>query len=325
MRWPDDIHDILTGDLTVAAAYVTPAGGVVVAGVAPCALHDRDAGRLGFTTSLGLPRKLERIIREPRVALAYHTREHSDVRDPRFVLAQGRATVDLTPSPDRLAAFRPDAERFLGPLQEGPVWDRLLREYYHERVVVDIDLVRVTVWPDLGAAGPPAVHGEPAPGPPPAQAPPRGGTGPRVDVAKEARRMAALPHRLVGWRGADGFPCVAPVQLAGAGPDGLHLVAPAGVLPPGGRRAGLLAHSFRPQLVGLTTRMLTGWLDIADDGAAVYAPHTTKALLAPPNKRLLLVSNGLLAKFGMHQARRQGVLGHLQALQHEAGRSPAGA
>jgi hypothetical protein len=131
--------------------------------------------------------------------------------------------------------------------------------------------------------------------------------------------MAALPHRLLGWRGADGYPEVAPVQPAGCGPDGLRLVAPRGVLPPGGRRAGLLAHSFRPQLVGLTVRMLTGWLDVDDDGTAVYAPHTARGFTAPPNKRLLLVSNGLLAKWGLHQARRHGLLEHLQALQRQAG------
>ncbi len=134
-------------------------------------------------------------------------------------------------------------------------------------------------------------------------------------MAKVARALAALPHRLLGWRGADGFPVVAPVQPAGHGADGLHLVAAPGALAPGRRRAGLLAHAFRPQLVGLSTRTATGWLEVADDGTAVYAPHTSKGFTAPPNKRLLLVSNGLMAKYGMRQARRKGVLEHLQRLQ----------
>jgi hypothetical protein len=254
--------------------------------------------------------------------LAYHTREHSDVANPRFVLAQGTARVDLTPSPARLEALRPAAERFLGPARQGPIWDRLLREYYTERVFVDVDLVRVVVWPDLAAAGTPSVFGEPAPVAPPSQALPGNGTGPRVDVARVARRLTTLPHRLLGWQGADGFPVVAPFQPAGVGPAGLRLVASAGVLPPGRRRAGLLAHSFRPQLVGLTTRTFTGWLEVADDGTAVYAPHTEKFLAAPPSKQLLLVSNGLVAKYGMRQARRRGVLEHLQQLQQERPAQP---
>jgi hypothetical protein len=196
------------------------------------------------------------------------------------------------------------------------VWDRLLREYYTERVFVDVDVVRVTTWPDLAAAGAPVVSGEPAPdGPPASQAPPKNGTGPRVDVVKAARSLASLPHRLLAWRGTDGYPVVAPVQPAGHDSDGLRLVAAPGALPPGRRRAGLLAHAFRPQLVGLSTRMFTGWLQVADDGTAVYAPHTSKGFTAPPNKRLLLVSNGLMAKYGMRQAQRKGVLQHLQHLQ----------
>ena len=285
--------------------------------MAPCALHDRAVGRLGFTTSLGFPKKLERIIRDPSVALAYHTREHSGIANPRFVLAQGTATVDLTPAPARLDALKPDAERFLGPTRHGIVWDRLLREYYTERVFVDVDVARIVAWPDLGAAGTPVVLGEPVPSAPDGQAPPRDGTGPRVDVGRAAGALTALPHRPLGWRGADGFPVVAPVQPAGHGPDGLHLVAAPGVLPPGARRAGLLAHAFRPQLVGLSTRTFTGWLQVADDGTAVYAPHTSKGFRAPPAKRLLLVSNGLLAKYGMRQARRHGLLEHLRSLQQE--------
>ncbi|UIZ17190.1 hypothetical protein [Streptomyces sp. R527F] len=74
LRWSDTAHEALSGDLNVAFAYVTPAGGAVVVSVSPLGLTDRAAGRIGFTTSLGFPRKLERILRDPRVALAYHTR-----------------------------------------------------------------------------------------------------------------------------------------------------------------------------------------------------------------------------------------------------------
>src|SRR5438874_12360923 len=132
VRWPDEADDVIHGDITAAAAYTTSAGGAVVVAVAPCGIGQRDRGMVGFTTSLGFGRKLERIIRDPHVALAYHARDHGFSASPRFVLAQGLASVDLEPSPDRLEAFTPQAVRFLGGLKQGPVWDRLLREYYAE-------------------------------------------------------------------------------------------------------------------------------------------------------------------------------------------------
>jgi hypothetical protein len=316
VHWPDQVHEIVTGDLTAAAAYITPAGGAVVTGVAPCGIARRDDGVVGFTTSLGFAKKLERILREPRVALAFHARDHGFSARDGFVLVQGRATVDLTPSQERLDALVPQATRYLGEVKRGPLWDRLLKQYYQERVFVDIAVERVVAWPDLGASGDPAVFGAGRPEPPPAQAAPKGGRGPRVDVARAAGQVGSLPHRLLGYRGTDGFPVVVPVHLAGHDEQGLHLVEAAGLLPPGGRRAGLLAHAYQPQLVGLRTRTFTGWLDV-HDGAAVYAPHTTKGFSAPAQKELLLVANGLLAKFQMRQARRGGVPEKLQRLAAE--------
>src|SRR5436309_5203260 len=157
--WNDAADEVFRGDITVAAAYVTPAGGAVAVGVAPCGMADRDRGTVGFTTSLGFGKKLERIVRDPQVALAYHARDHGFSASPRFVLAQGRASVDLEPSPARLEAFTPQAVRFLGDLKQGPVWDRLLREYYAERVFVDVAVERVLSWPDPGAFGEPEVAG----------------------------------------------------------------------------------------------------------------------------------------------------------------------
>jgi hypothetical protein len=101
-------------------------------------------------------------------------------------------------------------ERYLGKVVRGPVWDRLLREYYTERVVVDIAVRRVAAWPDLGASGDIEVTGAPWPGPADPQPPPKYGTGPRVDVAKAAGRIATLPHRVPAYRGADGFPSSCP-------------------------------------------------------------------------------------------------------------------
>jgi hypothetical protein len=127
-----------------------------------------------------------------------------------------------------------------------------------------------------------------------------------VDVGQAVAKLASLPHRLLAFKGADGFPVVVPVAVAGHDGAGIQLIAAPGLLPPGGRRAGFLAHSFRYQLVGLTTRTFTGWLDVTSDGEARYAPHTSAGFWAPPRKNLLLVMNGLFAKHGMRQARRAG-------------------
>src|SRR2546430_515906 len=169
--------------------------GTVVTAVAPCGIGQRDLGLLGFTTSLGFGKKLERIIPDPHVALAFHTREHGFSASPMFVLAQGTATVDLRPSRARLESLTPQVERYLGKVVRGPVWDRLLREYYTERVVIDVAVRRVAAWPDLGASGAMEVTGALWPGPADPQPPPKNGTGPRVDVAKAAGRIATLPHR----------------------------------------------------------------------------------------------------------------------------------
>jgi hypothetical protein len=316
VRWSAAVDDVIKGDITAAVAYITPAGGAVVTAVAPCGIGQRDLGLIGFTTSLGFGAKLERIIADPQVALAYHAREHGFSASPAFVLAQGLASVDLAPSRARLEALAPQAERYLGKVVRGPLWDRLLREYYQDRVFVDIAVERIAAWPDLGACGEMRVSGAAWPGPADPQPPPKKGTGPRVDVAAAARQVATLPHRVLAYRGADGFPVVVPVQFAGHDQAGLRLVVPGGLLPPGGRRAGLLAHSYRPQLAGLSTRVFTGWLDVSGDGV-VYAPHTSKGFLAPPAKTLLLVSNGLLAKYGMWQARRRGTAARLERLARE--------
>jgi hypothetical protein len=312
----------MTGDLTAAAAYITPAGGAVVTGVAPCGIARRDEGVVGYTTSLGFARKLERILREPRVALAFHARDHGFSTHDGFVLVQGRANVDLTPSPERLDAFVPQATRYVGEVKQGPLWDRLLKEYYRERVFVDIVVERIVAWPDLGASGNPDVLGLALPESPPPQATPKRGPGPRVDVTRAARQVGTLPHRVLAYRATDGFPVIVPVHLAGHAGNGLHLVDAGGVLPAGGRRAGLLAHAYQPQLVGLRTRVFTGWLDVREGAPGVYAPHTSKGFAAPGQKELLLVGNGLLAKLQLRQARRRGLPAMLERLAEEQGNQP---
>ena len=121
-----------------------------------------------------------------------------------------QAAPPSRPSRERLEAIIPRAELFYGDAKHGLVWDRLLREYYYERVLVDITLERVMTWPDRIASGDPQVTGKPWPDPPGPQRPPDKGTGPRVEVARAAGRIGMLPHRVLAYRGGDGFPVVVP-------------------------------------------------------------------------------------------------------------------
>ncbi len=305
VRWSDREDDAIAGDLTAALAYVTPAGGVVLAAVAPIGLRDRDAGTATFTTSLGFGRKLDRMRRNPSVALAYHAREHGFASVPDYVLLQGQASFDLEPSQSVLdEVVAPASTRFMGPPKRGRFWDRWLREYYADRVLVTVAVTRVVSFDDLAARGAPRVTGPPLGDHPAPQEPPAKGTVPRIDVDRAARREGHLPHILLGFVGADGLPVVLPVGIEGAGPDGLRLSAPPTLVPPGGRRAGLLAHRYEAKLIGLESRQHTGWLEVGEDGSVVYAPHTESGFRAPANKTILLLANGLMAKRGLRTARR---------------------
>jgi hypothetical protein len=298
--WTDADDAVIGGDLTAALAYVTPAGGAVVTAVAPIGMRDREAGTVAFTTSLGFGRKLDRINENPRVALAYHAREHGFASDPRFVLVQGTASYDAQPDRSILTdVVGPASARFMGPPRRGPFWDRWLSVYYADRVLVTVQVERVLSWPDAACMGEREVSGAPAPAQEPAeQPPPKGGSDPRVDVARAVRRLRGLPHALVAYPGADGYPLIVPVSV---GADSAAGIALAGPLPPGGSRAGLLAHRYHAKLIGLETRQHTGWLQ---DG--IYAPHTENGFRAPANKTLLLLGNGLLARRGLKQARALG-------------------
>jgi hypothetical protein len=307
--WPDEIDDVLAGDLTAALSYVTPADGAVVTAVAPIGLRDRDAGIVTFTTSLGLGKKLERMKRNPRIALAYHRRDHGFSRSSSFVLVQGDADITAQADRDYLEeVVSPSAERFMGPPRRGRFWDRWLQEYYADRVPVNVTVRRIVSWPDLRCEGEPTVHvGERPASPPASQPPPAKGTGPRVDARRAARRVGELDDVVLSWVEADGYPTVAPVEIGGADEGGIHLAAVSALLPPGARRAGLLGHSYGTQLLGLRARQHTGWLEVAGaDGRAVYAPHTEQGFRAPNNKTLLLLANGLVAKRGLRKARREG-------------------
>jgi hypothetical protein len=292
---------VIGGDLTAALAYVTPAGGAVVTAVAPIGLRDRPTGTVSFTTSLGFGRKLDRIEKDPRIALAYHAREHGQSQSSHYVLVQGSATVVREPDADYLEFIGRQATPYLGEPRRGVFWDRWLAAYYADRVPVHIEVHRIVTWPDLGCSGEPEVHGAPLPEPPAPQEPPAKGTGPRVDCVRAGRALAKLPHQLVAFRGGDGHPVVAPVRVGSADGGGIEISAAPGVLPGGGRRAGMLAHDYKPKLIGLAARQHTGWLQV-EDGRALYAPHTTSAFRAPANKTLLLLGNGYLARRGLKRA-----------------------
>lgn len=309
VTWSDEVDEVLGGDLTCALGYGTAAGGAVVAIVAPIGLRDRARGTVGFTTSLGFGRKLERMKQDPRVALAYHAREHglADAANERFVLVQGTASFDPAPDQDALDSIGAQSTPFLGAPRRGPFWDRWLSAYYADRVLVTVQVERMVVWPDPATRGKLEIFGAPLPTDDPApQRIPAKGAGPRVDVGKAVRQASALPHRLLGYRQSDGFPAVIPVEVTGGDQRGIHLVVPED-LPQGGRRASLLAHAYRPALVGLETRQHTGWLEVTGTDA-VYAPHTAAGFVAPPNKTLLLLANGFMARRGLKQARRSGRL-----------------
>jgi hypothetical protein len=306
--WPDEVDDVLGGDLTCAIAYVTPAGGAVVTAVAPIGLRDREANTVGFTTSLGFGRKLDRLRTEPRIAMAYHAREHGlgDGANRRYVLVQGRASFDADPDPDYLEnEIGPRSARYLGEPRRGPFWDRWLQAYYADRVLVTVDVERIVAWPDLRTEGAPLVVGSERPAEPPQPQPaPKKGTGPRVDAARAGTRAGELPHRLIAYVDADGYPVILPFAVTGADSGGVSIASATG-LPPGGRRAGVVAHRYNAKLIGLETRQHTGWLEVAD-GSARYAPHTESGFKAPANKTLLLLGNGFLARRNLAKARKAG-------------------
>jgi hypothetical protein len=146
VSWDDSLDAIFAGDLTVALGYRTPAAGVVVQAVAPIGLRDRERGTLGFTTSLGFSKKIDRIAADPRVAMAFHAREHGRAPGTLYVLAQGAARVIERPSEAQRELVRTNASAYLGPPKRGLFWDRWLREYYVSRVPVEVDVKRILVW-----------------------------------------------------------------------------------------------------------------------------------------------------------------------------------
>ncbi len=303
--WSDADDAIIAGDLTAALAYLTPAEGAVVTPVAPVGLRDRAAGTVGFTTSLGFGQKLERIDQNPNVALAYHAREHGFAHEPRFVLVQGKASYDADPDRATLEALRPAAARFMGPPQTGLFWDRWLSAYYADRVLVTVQVERVVSWPDSRCAGEATVVGSPIPAAaPPNQAAPSGGVGPRIDVVRAARRLRALPHVLLAYRGGDGLPAIVavnggrrrpgghlarggpPGRLAPRRPDGPPIRAEADRAGDPHARAGCRResthHTPRRAFARRPTRLSCCWPTASWRGAGSSEPELNESFLRRP-------------------------------------------
>src|SRR3954452_15105202 len=161
--WPDTLDEIIGGDQALSFAYVTPASGVVLTPLTNTGLRDRHAGTMTpVSSSVAMWRKLERIRRNPKVALAYHTREHGFSDRPEYVLVQGTASLTPVEERDWVERHLENWERFSGKVSRGLPWEPLQR-VYHWRVGVEIEVERVVVWPDLACRGERAVHGAPLP------------------------------------------------------------------------------------------------------------------------------------------------------------------
>jgi hypothetical protein len=256
--------------------YVTPARGVVLTPVTNFALHNREAGTVSINTSVGAWRKLARIRANPHIALAFHTRAHAGHERPEYILVQGRASLG-PPVEDYPSTVLEQWERIEPWGSLGPLTKRWLR-IYGRRVEVKVFVERVVVWPDLACAGLPEVYGR-ALGEtsPPSQAPPARGTGPRVAHRRAAWEARHLPDALLGWVGADERPMIVPVGIGPAVREGIELLVPPALLPPGARRAGLTAHWFSRGVTGQRQIVHTGWLE-----GSTYAPHTRASYFMPP-------------------------------------------
>jgi hypothetical protein len=306
VSWPDSVDEILDGDHVTMLAYVTPAEGVVLGPVSNFGIRDRAAGTVTVNSSVGAWKKLERIRRNPNVALAYHTRNHALHDRPEYLLVQGRAELS-EPIPDYPRTILANWERFEPWEGMHPLWHRWMR-IYAIRVSIVVVVERIVVWPDLGCRGEYEVLGSPFPSSPPAaQKLPAKGTGSRINHRRAARRAAKLPDALLGWVGADGLPVVIPVRVTGTDDLGILLEAPEGLVPPGGRRAGLTAHRFHHGVIGQTQHIHTGWLE-ADPGSQLsYRPHTDASYGFPRSRLLYRLAAGGGTRWRRRVARRRGI------------------
>jgi hypothetical protein len=306
-KWPDSVDQILDGDHVVTLAYVTPAKGVVLLPLSNFGVRDRGAGSVTVNSSVGAWRKLDRMRRDPHVALAFHTREHASHERPEYVLVQGRARLS-EPIPDYPTALGDRWER-MEPWQASNRFWKWWQKVYALRMEIEVVAERLIVWPDLACRGWPQVMGTPPPpAPPRSQRPPARGTGPRINHVRAARRAGRLPNLQLGWVGADGFPFVAPVEIVGTDEHGILLQTPPGLVPPGSRRAGLTAHWFSRGVVGQNQRKHTGWMQAdPESDRVVYAPHTQSNYRFPSSRTLYRLVSGGGTRWWLRGARRAGI------------------
>ena len=160
-------------------------------------------------------------------------------------------------------------------------------------MLVTVAVARVVSWPDLQCSGEPSVSGSPAGVQIPLPRRREKGTGPRVDVERAAKRARSLPHVLLGWAGADGYPMVVAVRVGAAGPRASSRG------PAAGRRApcGAAGPRYEAKLIGLETRQYTGWLRTAP------TRPTQRRLSRAGQQDAAAAANGFMAKRGLKKAR----------------------
>ncbi len=283
LRWDDRIDEIINGDAAAAVGYPTPAKGVVITPMAPLGLRDRERGTVTVTTSLGLWKKVVRIKADPSVVDRLpRARARALATAATSFSLQGRATVQEQPDREWLESITPQWERFLGPRETG--WrGRLMEVYYWNRIGIEVEVERILRWDRLDCAGEPEVIGAPLPAEPQPQkrAEERHRRPPQRREARPARALAPA-HDLLGWVGSDGLPMLVAARPASSSDAGLELDVDCGLVPPGGRRAGLTAHGFEPRMIGQEQRIYTGWLTSEGGSRALYAPHTLTGNKLPP-------------------------------------------
>src|SRR6516165_716061 len=120
-RWSDQAQEVISGDITTAAAYLTPAGGAVVTAVATFGIADRDRGTVGFTTSLGFPPEARADHWRPAGGAGL-SRARARVLGAAPVRAGAGPRVGGPAAPrERVQAIIPQAERYYGAAQRGSV------------------------------------------------------------------------------------------------------------------------------------------------------------------------------------------------------------
>ncbi len=294
--WADDIDAVFAGDLVAALTITTASGDVVTVPAAPLGVRDRGEGWVSCIVPAGFADRLDHLGHDPRAALTFLSRAHGTATGGAYVLVQGRARSAGTV----VGAVRSRAAALLEPSVTATWRDHWLGERRAGAVSVRVHVHRITTWSDTRASGLPTTFGAAAaPAPAPQPTPLHPGVG--VDAREAVRRLRGHPHRLLSYIGGDGFPVTIPVRILEAGEQSVRITAPAGTLPAGGRRTGLLALAYGPRLSALSTRHHTGWLTKHKDGTATYVPYTAYGHHLPQNKALRLLAGA------KHRVRRSGI------------------